>query len=86
MLPLFKLNIYTPEKIVFDSEVSSLCVPEESGYMGVLAHHIPLISTLRPGTITFKDMEGNLNEIHSSGEGILEIGDNKAVLLLDSVS
>jgi len=83
MPSLFRLNIYTPEKTIFDVQVSSLCIPEESGYMGVLARHAPLISTLIPGKITFKDEEGGLNTVHSTGKGVFEIANNRVTILLD---
>jgi F-type H+-transporting ATPase subunit epsilon len=83
MAPLFKLSIYTPGKIVFDAQVSSLCVPEESGYLGVLARHAPLISTLKPGKITFKDEEGSWKTIPSAGKGVFEITNNRVIILLD---
>jgi F-type H+-transporting ATPase subunit epsilon len=83
MPSLFKLNIYTPEKTIFDTQASSLCLPEESGYLGVLAHHAPLISTLMPGKITFKDIEGNLNTVHSASKGVFEIVNNRVIILLD---
>lgn len=83
MPPLFRLNIYTPEKTILDTQVSSLCIPEESGYLGVLAHHAPLISTLIPGKITFKDAGGSLNTISSQGKGVFEIANNRVTILLD---
>ena len=86
MPALFKLSRYTPEKTVFDAESSSLCVPEDSGYLGVLAHHAPLICTLVPGKVTFKDKLGNLNALSSTGQGVLEVANNQANVLLDSVA
>jgi len=85
-MPLFNLSIYTPEKTIFDAQVSSVCIPEESGYMGVLAHHAPLISTLIPGKITFKEMGGNLNMVHSASRGVFEIVNNRVIILLDSTT
>jgi F-type H+-transporting ATPase subunit epsilon len=86
MPALFKLSICTPEKTVFDAESSSLCVPEDSGYLGVLAHHAPLICTLVPGKVTFKDKLGKLNTMRSTGQGLLEVLNNQVNVLLDSVA
>ncbi|HTZ11954.1 MAG TPA: F0F1 ATP synthase subunit epsilon [Candidatus Margulisiibacteriota bacterium] len=83
MAPLFKLSIYTPGETIFDAQVSSLCIPEESGYLGVLAHHAPLISTLKPGKISFKDEKGILKTIPLAGKGIFEIANNRVIILLD---
>jgi F-type H+-transporting ATPase subunit epsilon len=86
MPSLFGLEIYAPEKTLFNAEVSSLCLPEESGYLGVWAHHAPLISTLMPGKITYKDSQGSLNTLLSSSSGVFEIANNRVVILLDSAS
>lgn len=86
MPPLFTLKIYTPEKKIFDAQASSLCIPEESGYLGVLAHHAPLISTLIAGKITFKDGEGKVTTVHSLDKGVFEIADNRVIILLDSAT
>ena len=83
MPSLFKLNICTPEKTIFDGQVSSLCLPEESGYLGVLARHAPLISTLMPGKIIFKDAQGTLNTVLSASKGVFEIANNRVIILLD---
>lgn len=81
----FKVGIYTPEKTIFENEAVLLCVPGECGYFGVMAHHAPFISSLTPGTISFKDKEGKEISIHSKGRGFFEVSGNKAVLLLDAV-
>ena len=47
----FKVEIVTPEKLVFSEEVEALVVPAERGYLGVLAGHAPLLCSLHPGEI-----------------------------------
>lgn len=84
MSNLFQLSIRTPEAVIFDAQASSVCLPEDSGYMGVLARHAPLISTLKPGKISFKDGEGREQTVLSTTKGIVEISDNTVVILLDS--
>ena len=46
MTHLFRLNIYSQEKTLYDGEIFSLIAPGESGYLGVLANHAPLIANL----------------------------------------
>lgn len=83
---LFSLLILTPDKTVFNSKVSSLIVPSELGYMGVLADHAPLIANITKGRITFSKETGEITELNSGGEGFLEILKNKVTLLLSGVS
>ena len=54
MAKTFRLEIVTPEKIVFSEDVVSLVAPAENGYLGVLAGHAPLLCTLKPGEIRIR--------------------------------
>jgi len=80
---MFKLSIVTPEKIVYEGEVSSLIVPGIEGYLGVLSHHAPLITALQTGKIEFKSDDGKLHIFAASG-GFIEVSNNQATLLADT--
>ena len=82
----FKLEILTPRKRVFTGEVASLVAPGELGYLGVLANHAPLVTTLVPGKVTLRDAAGGTQVFQSSGEGLLEVYHNQVTLLLDAVA
>jgi F-type H+-transporting ATPase subunit epsilon len=84
MASVFRLRIFTLEKSVYDSEVRSIVVPGHEGYLGVLAHHAPLIAALRPGRLTIKDAGGK-ESIHAVSGGFLEVSANLATLLADAV-
>jgi F-type H+-transporting ATPase subunit epsilon len=78
----FKVEIVTPEKVVFSEEVESLVVPAERGYLGVLAGHAPLLCTLQPGEIKIV-RDGNESWIATSG-GFMEVAGGRAALLTES--
>lgn len=78
----FKVEIVTPEKLVFSEEVASLVVPAERGYLGVLAGHAPLLCTLQPGEIRMV-RDGGESWFATAG-GFMEIAGGKASLLTDS--
>ncbi|MBF0522315.1 MAG: F0F1 ATP synthase subunit epsilon [Candidatus Omnitrophica bacterium] len=82
MANVFHLNISSQEKTIYDANVVSLIVPAESGYMGVLANHAPLIASLVPGKVTIKEESGDLNTIDLSSEGFLEVLKNNVTVLL----
>ena len=44
-------DLVSPERLVLSGEADMVTVPGAEGYMGVMAGHAPVISTLRPGTI-----------------------------------
>ena len=82
MAKKFRIEIVTPEKIVFSEEIESLVIPAERGYLGVLAGHAPLLCTLRPGEITLRGEKG---EVHfATSGGFMEVTPQKAVLLTES--
>jgi len=80
----FELRIITPERVVFSGPVTSLIAPGELGYLGVLAHHAPLITTLKKGRITVKHNE---QEQHFTiASGILEVSSNLATILTEQLT
>src|SRR5258706_14251392 len=83
MAKKFKIEIVTPERLVFSEEIESLVIPAERGYLGVLAGHAPLLATLQPGEITIKGTGRGDLHFATSG-GFMEVTPGKAVLLTES--
>ncbi|MGA0532489.1 F0F1 ATP synthase subunit epsilon [Hansschlegelia sp. KR7-227] len=54
----FLFELVSPEKLVFSEEVEHVVVPGAEGEFGVLAHHAPLLSTLRPGVLKVYKTDG----------------------------
>lgn len=77
------LEIVTPEKKVFDGEVSSATFPGKDGSFQVLNDHAPIISTLQEGAVKYKNNEGETT-LNISG-GVVEVLKNKVVLLADHI-
>lgn len=80
----FNLKVLTPNREALDESVVSIIVPGEAGYLGALANHAPLITTLAPGDLTVK-LEDNQERYYKIGGGILKILHNQAVLLTESI-
>ena len=76
-----KLTISQIDKVLLSDDVESVTVPGTSGEMTVLAHHMPLITTLKRGTITVKHKEGK-PEVFEIDSGFLEIGKTETVILV----
>ena len=47
----FSFILVTPEKILFQKEVSMVVIPGLEGDIGVLFNHAPLLTVLRPGVV-----------------------------------
>lgn len=79
---MLKLEIVTPEKRVLDAEVDSVTVPTASGEAGILPHHAPLISALRPGVLSYSS-KGSTEKLAVTG-GFVEVNADKVAVLADS--
>jgi len=58
----FKLEIISPERIVFSDEAKMVTLPSYEGDMGILKNHISIITLLRPGIIKVQKNDGNFEE------------------------
>lgn len=81
---MYKLSVVTPERVVFEKDVRSIVAPGLEGYLGVLTDHAPLITPLKPGTLSVTDSDNNKSEYCLSG-GFLEVSGNVATVLADAI-
>jgi F-type H+-transporting ATPase subunit epsilon len=81
---MFTLSAVTPEKVVFEQEVSSIVAPGVEGYLGVLTNHAPLITPLTAGRLEVKDSSGQESAFFIAG-GFLEVSANVATILADAI-
>lgn len=65
----------------FDAEAQSVTVPGSAGEMTLLAGHEPLVSTLKPGTITVRAAGGDQERFAIQG-GVMECVGNLITVLL----
>lgn len=79
----FTFRLVTPQRLVLETPIVALQAPGSEGYLGVLAHHAPLITTLRPGRLEIRDAEGKTSLFAVSG-GFLEVSGNRATVLADT--
>ena len=76
----FKLEIISPEKIIFSDDIKMVTLPSYEGDMGILKHHISIITFLRPGTIKVQKKDGNFEEFFVQ-DGIVEYFNDSLVVL-----
>ena len=68
---MFPVEIITPEEVIYKGEADSLTLPTGDGEITVLTGHIPLITTLVPGTIFLKT--GKEETVFAVSRGVVEI-------------
>ncbi|PIR84101.1 hypothetical protein COU18_01725 [Candidatus Kaiserbacteria bacterium CG10_big_fil_rev_8_21_14_0_10_51_14] len=77
----FHLTIASVGETRFDGEATSATLPGAAGEFTILAHHQPLVTTLKQGTITVHIQDGGTREFPVSN-GVLECSGNRVVVLL----
>lgn len=83
MADVMKLSILTPEKEVFNGEVTGISTETTMGPIGIFADHMPLVTMLKPAVTEFVKSDGNKLKAFTSS-GILEIAKNNIRFLCDS--
>lgn len=79
----FKFVIATPTGIVAEDEAESIIVPGSDGYLGILANHAPLMTSLEVGGITYRDTSG-YDHILAVTDGFLEVSNNLVTIIADA--
>ena len=76
------LDIITPDKNVFEGEVSLVQVPGSKGSFEVLDNHAPIISSLEKGKIRIKP-KGEDEQYFDVDGGVIEVKNNKVIILAE---
>ena len=76
-----RLEIITPQAIVFADDVEMVTLPAIDGEIGVLPHHVQLITQLVPGAIVAA-VNGQERFI-AVGEGLVEVTETSVAILTD---
>ncbi|RWM22058.1 MAG: F0F1 ATP synthase subunit epsilon [Mesorhizobium sp.] len=54
----FKFELVSPERLLVSEQVESVVIPGAEGEMTVMAHHAPVMTTIKPGVVTVKTAAG----------------------------
>ena len=76
----FHLIIASVGETRYDGRALSVTLPGAAGELTMLAHHEPLVTTLKAGSITVRDSSGEKK--FSIDNGVLEYSGNRAVVIL----
>jgi F-type H+-transporting ATPase subunit epsilon len=82
MAEKISLEVVTPKGAVVSEEVDVVTAPGFAGEFGVLANHAPFLSTIKIGTLTYK--QGNSAEEMMVSGGFCEVSHNKISFLVES--
>ncbi|PID48053.1 MAG: F0F1 ATP synthase subunit epsilon [Proteobacteria bacterium] len=81
-MDLLKLEIVTPEGLIFSQNIKSVTLPGSEGEFGVLPGHAALISLLKVGVIDI-ELENGEHEIVAINWGHATIDEEKVTVLAE---
>jgi F-type H+-transporting ATPase subunit epsilon len=79
----FKFELVSPERLLVSDDVEQVLVPGAEGDMTVLAHHAPVLTTLRPGLLDIGFPGGEHRRYFIRG-GFAEIGPTGLTVLAET--
>jgi F-type H+-transporting ATPase subunit epsilon len=58
MAEAFQFELVSPERLLVSEQVEAVVIPGAEGEMTVMAHHAPVMTTIKPGVVTVKTAGG----------------------------
>ena len=77
------VDVVSAEESIFSGEATFVVLPGESGELGIMPGHTPLISRIRPGTVKIVLAEGGETNVFVAG-GIIEVQPSGVTVLSDT--
>ncbi len=77
-----KLEIVTPNGVIFDDEVKQVTLPGTEGEFGVLARHATLVSLLDTGVIVIEKADGSEVAV-AINSGYVKVDEEKTTCIVD---
>ena len=81
-----KLEIISPEKIIFSDNVKIATLPSYEGDMSILKNHISIITFLRPGIVKIQKNDGNFEEFFAQDGTVEYFNDSLVVLSASAIN
>jgi F-type H+-transporting ATPase subunit epsilon len=79
MANTIRLEIATPEAMVYSEDVDMVTLPSVEGQMGVLPQHVRLITQLVPGELIVH--QSGHDEFMAVGEGLVEVTNERVSIV-----
>jgi len=82
----FKIEIISPEKIIFSDLAKMIKIPSYEGDMSILKDHISIITFLRPGLVKIEKKDNNFEEFFVQDGTIEFFGENLVILSSSAIN
>ena len=84
MAATIHVDVVSAEASIFSGEATFVALPGESGELGILPRHTPLITRIRPGAVRIQRADNGEEEFVFVAGGILEVQPNTVTVLADT--
>jgi F-type H+-transporting ATPase subunit epsilon len=74
-----RLEIVTPEKLILSEDVDEVTIPGSEGYLGILPGHLPLLTTLGVGILSYH--QGGQKLSFAVSGGFAEVLSDRVIVL-----
>jgi F-type H+-transporting ATPase subunit epsilon len=81
MANTIKLEIVTPQATVYSEDVDMVTLPGVEGQMGILPHHVRLMTQLVPGEMIVR--KNGQEHFLAVGEGLIEVTGDRVDIVTD---
>jgi len=81
-MELMKLEIVTPNGVIFDAEVKQVTLPGSEGEFGVLANHATLVSLIGTGVIVIEKPDATEVAV-AINSGYVKVEEEKTTCIVD---
>lgn len=79
----YPLRVVSVERSLFEGDVDFMVATGGEGEIGVLSHHAPLMTILKPGALRIQPANGGEEQVLFVGGGFLEVLPDRVTVLAD---
>jgi F-type H+-transporting ATPase subunit epsilon len=84
MSKVFQVDVVSAKESIFSGQATFVALPGESGELGILPGHTPLISRIRAGAVRIQNGGPETEELVFVAGGILEVQPRGVTVLADT--
>jgi len=84
MAHTFQVNIVSAEEAIFEGEAELVVAPGETGELGILPSHAPLLTRIKAGTVKIKQPGKTEDELIYVSGGMMEVQPKALTILADT--
>lgn len=79
-----QVDVVSAEESIFSGQAKFVALPGESGELGILPRHTPLITRIKPGAVRIERADNGVEEFVFVAGGILEVQPGVVTVLADT--